>query len=566
MIYHEPARSARPWVPAAATALAALSLYLALRPPLYDIDGFPDRLAALEPEAIYDILPNHLVWRPLLMALVTVSSWFGYSDTVPLQLFGILINCAVLFFLYLLLYDLSRKPRFALTGVLFVALSPWFWYLGFQNRPYPIVFLALVLFLTAWNTLDGEPPASLRLVASGACILAAILLHEAVVVVVPAAVIVLWFCGSESVRLRLARGTIWGGSIALCVLFVYFAAWRMLFADSPFLTWASGYLSEIHPLEAPATGPLTLFAKSVIGLSGALVQSGPIQEALSDFPAKAVLAVYGALGVAALAAITFAVVHSSAGKEIVRLIRTNALFAVSALSMAFWAAFVIAWEPVTPNFWVLILFPALACLALLLRGRQAGRLGAGAAAAVLIVSAWNAWQNYEFDRAQSRNFPEPILASINSHLGARGTFFVLGRGWYGDMNYDLILGCLDHTAQKDHGVAILDDIVFPVNGSPSWRRALSDRIDSTISAGGRVYVAGHVLDPDSYKDLCGYNDPFNAYIDPKCIASDTHDLFRQIIDTLAPYDQSESEFSIGEDTYYLLTRKETAPQPPAHDP
>ncbi len=135
------------WAPGLLIASVIGLVYFAVRPPLFDIDGFPDRLDALDPEPIFNSQPNHILWNPLQIALVKLSQWIGHPTTMPFQAFGILINCLTLFFLYLLLRRVSGSTFFAVVSVLFVSFSPWFWYLGFQNRPYPIVFLVIVLNL-----------------------------------------------------------------------------------------------------------------------------------------------------------------------------------------------------------------------------------------------------------------------------------------------------------------------------------------------------------------------------------------------------------------------------------
>ncbi len=546
----------RQWVLAALIGLVLAVMYLALRPPLYDIDGFPDRLDALGPDAISNLQPNHLLWIPFQITLVKLSSWIGYPNTVPFQVVGILINSSVLFFLFLLLYDLGRSWLFSMLAVIFVAFSPWFWYLGFENRPYPIVFLSLVLFFSAWNTSSGDPPSGWRLTASGACVVLAILMHQAIAVMVPAAMLVLWFRAPAGEGNRALRVVVWGGSIALIVGALYFAAWRVLIDDRTFLQWASGYLGEIHPIEASAMSLFSLFARSIIGILATLVQSAPIQKALSGLPLKTILDVYGTAGVIAVAALSIVALRSTLVIEAIRLLRANALFALSLLCALFWCAFVLVWEPSTPNYWSVVLFPMLVCAGLLVRQAKVEFLKAPVVALVVIVSAWNIYFNYQNDRELARNFPEPNLAAIEQHVGAHDLFIVLAkRGWLGDMDYELLFMCLDHTEAKNRGVAILEDLVYPSKGSASWQRELSERISSTLTAGNHVYVAHHVLDPDSYADICGTDDPTTPYVDPLCAAADTRDLRQQVEQILAPYDLRDSDFHVGGDYYYLLVQK-----------
>ena len=50
---------------AAAVFVSVSSIYLLLRPPLYNYDGYLDRLQALEPVQSVNLNPHHLLWYPI---------------------------------------------------------------------------------------------------------------------------------------------------------------------------------------------------------------------------------------------------------------------------------------------------------------------------------------------------------------------------------------------------------------------------------------------------------------------------------------------------------------------
>ncbi len=542
------------WAPGALIAAAIGLFYFAVRPPLFDIDGFPDRLDALDPEPIYNAQPNHILWNPLQIALVSFSQWIAHPTTMPFQVLGILLNCITLFLLYLLLRRISASNLFAVVSVLFVALSPWFWYLGFQNRPYPIVFLAIVLNLRIWCTADGSPPTGLRLFASALCIIAAISMHQGAVTLVPATVLVLFFVGRDSLRLRVTRAVTWGGSITVFVLALYLWFWWILSPGESMLRWAAGYAEEIHPPQVSQLGVFTSFGRATIGVSESIVQSVSIEPMLQSwFSVKTVTAIYSGIGILLIAGIAIWAWVTGAIRHGVQLARENALFALSVSSIVFWSAFVVSWEAVTPNFWVADMFPALVCVGFLGGQRTWKARWAFTAGAVLIM-AWNVYFNHQKDVAYSRFFPEPILASIDQHVHDHDVMIALGKGdWYGDMDYELIFMCLGHTPTRDRAMAILDDFVVP--GGAQWRDNLRMKIDSTLDSGGHVYVAGHVFDPESYSDLAGTKDPYSAYVHTEYLRIDGASLYRELEQIFANYDREETDFKIGDDDYYELQRK-----------
>ena len=97
-----PASAGAGWQSAAAATGAAvfvgvLSIYLLLRPPLFDYDGYLNRLEGLGPARGANINPHHLMWYPIQMAIAAATSAWG-SPPGAFQWVGIIINSLALIY------------------------------------------------------------------------------------------------------------------------------------------------------------------------------------------------------------------------------------------------------------------------------------------------------------------------------------------------------------------------------------------------------------------------------------------------------------------------------------
>jgi hypothetical protein len=442
---------------------------------------------------------------------------------------------------------------YAAAATLFVAFSPKFWYVGFQNGPYPPLLLALVGYFWTWTTKDGEPPSGRRLFFAAACMTVVVLLHEAGIFLVLAGVITLALYGKAPARSRLTRGAIWGGSIAAMVVTAYITTWALIAEKGdPFFRWVTDSINTLHPLRFPFPASL---AKIVIGASGAIIQSGNIQSYLEAYSTPAtILALYGSLGFAIVVAMAILVRWSGLSRQLSHSIRTSALFTVSLLSLLLWSAFIVAWEPSSVHYWVVTLFPALIVIGLLFRSREQQGLWVFASLAILL-SGWNAYFNPQLDQQWSRNYPPPLVAEIRKYVGDRDIFIVLGNeDWFGNVDYELLFNVLDNE-RRNPCIPIIENFVGPAAGSPAWKDKLRASIEDTLKSGGRVYVANHVLDSDSYEDLAGNQDPFDQYVDERKLSINGPALHQDVQRLVDNYDQKETRFAIGDDKYVELKRK-----------
>src|SRR5579872_1195540 len=99
--------------PPIAITLTCCFIYLALRPPLFDFDGYLNRLDALGPHAAEKVHAYHLLWAWIQMAIRSAAVAAGHPTTVPFQIVGIALNCLTLLALWLLLHRISGNRWFA---------------------------------------------------------------------------------------------------------------------------------------------------------------------------------------------------------------------------------------------------------------------------------------------------------------------------------------------------------------------------------------------------------------------------------------------------------------------
>ncbi len=538
-------RKEESWGLGLAVAVLAGAVYLALRPPLFNYDGYVYRLQAFSPFQDDNLNPHHLLWHPLQAGLLKISESIGHPTTAPFQIFGLAINCLTLALFCRLLLKLGAGRIFSASATLFVAFSPKFWLLGMQNQPYPLVFLSLVLYLDAWFPENGSVPEGLRLAQAGLSLAVATFFQQAAALLVPAGALALLICSHDSWRWRFRRAVFWSGSVAGLVLAVYLGMSR--FAGTTgirdFASWTTRYLETQHSLQVQFP---EFLSKSVIGILRSVVQTYRMENYLREHLSnRAILQLYGALGLLAGAGIAWALRKSPRFRQ---LVRHSPLFTVCLLSLAAWSAFVFAWEP-TGYYWGLNLFPSLVCVGMLVRGRPARIFSS----VFIVLGAWNLYANHARDKVDSINFPEPLVEAIQHHLGSEDIFIVLGRDWFGEMDYDLLLTCLDRYP-RNPGRAILHDWVMPQGESGNWREKMRSEIESALDSEGMVFVAEHVFWTDSYADLQQAQDPFAEFIHEEYRHINGPALYREVEQVFDEYELEESSFKLGPENFLELRR------------
>jgi hypothetical protein len=173
---------------------------------------------------------------------------------------------------------------------------------------------------------------------------------------------------------------------------------------------------------------------------------------------------------------------------------------------------------------------------------------------LVVVSVWNVYWNHRQDQANSVNFPPPLLEQIRAQLGPHDAFIVAGRGWYANIDYSLLLVCLDDWP-RNPAKALLDECVKP-GSREQWQQKLDLDIRAALAAGGRVFVADHVFWSDTYRDLERATDLFAEYTLAEFAGVNGERLRSEIESFFGRYELTESGFRIATDGFSELKRIE----------
>ena len=539
------------WGAPLATAFVAfatvLSVYLPLRPPLFNFDGYSYWLEALQPYDGGNVNPHHLLWYPLQRGLAAVASAWCSSTTDNFQIFGIIVISLSLAFLCLLLARLTGRVALPFSITIFIAFSPHIWDVVLQNQPYTLLALCMVAFL--WAVAEWESPSPWRFIASGVALGAAVLLQQAMAVAVPAVAIGFIVAGPGQVKTRLKRAVTWAAGITLGVAAVYGVMARAAGIEpAGFINWTLEYLQDQHGIQVhwPQTA-----IKCVMGIVGTVVESSWITYRLN--PAANSMAIWGFYGGILAAGGVVAVVLLSRRRVRERMayqLRSSASFTSVLMLVLAWSMFVFLWEP-TGHFWSVILFP-LAFLASPWVRESRKRTTSLLAAALMFISGWNIYANHRQDQAYRVNFPPPLLEQIRAQLGPSDFFIVAGRDWYADRDYSLLLECLDDWP-RNPAIALLDDYVMK-RSREQWQDKLDHDIEAAFAAGGRVYVADHVFWDSSYRDLEQTANPFSPYAHMEYAGLGGEKFSNEITNFFRRFKLCPSSFKIGTDPFGELKK------------
>jgi hypothetical protein len=375
------------------------------------------------------------------------------------------------------------------------------------------------------------------------------LLQQAMALAVPAVAIGFVVAGAGPWKHRLKAAAVWAGGTTLGVAAVYALMARAAgVKPAGFFNWTLEYLQEQHGIQVhwPQSA-----IKCVIGVVGTIVESSWIRNTFSsEGDAGVIWRLYGGLLVAGCIVVASLVSRHSWRERLIRLLRSNTSFTPVLMLVLAWSVFVFLWEPIG-HFWSVILFPLAFLATWWVRG-SGKRTELLVVGALLVVSGWNLHANHRQDQAYSVNFPPPMLEQIRAELGPNDVFIVAGRDWYANIDYDLLLACLDDWPH-DPAMALLDEYVM--KGSP-WQQRLDHDLRDVFAAGGRVYVADHVFWPASYQDLEQTADPFSTYGREEFAGVNGERLRGEIKSFFGRYKLCESGFKIGADRFWELKRIE----------
>ncbi len=538
----------RAFLTASITFLWILSVYLLLRPPLYNFDGYSVRLEALQPFDPEYINPHHLLWYVFQRVVATLTSAIGSPTPEAFQLSGLLIIAISIGLLCLLMVRLTQRIVLPVAISVFIAFSPSIWTLGLQDQPYAL--LALCLVLSLWTFAGWRAPSRARLIACGLVLGLAILLQQAVAITIPGIGLGWLAAGEGTWRDRFKRVVTWVASITIGVGAVYLLiAHRAGVEPTGFLKWTTEYLQDQHSIQLhwPDTA-----LKSVMGIAGTLVESSWVGYRLNPWRHSAeIWHLYGGILAVGVVAVGLLFFRRTTRARLTRVLRSDASFTMALLQVLAWSVFCVLWEP-SGHFWSVNLFPLAFLATWWIRG-TGKRTAAVVAGFLLTISVWNVYANHRQDQAFSVNYPPPLLEQLRAELGPNDVFIVAGRDWYANRDYSLLLECLDEWP-RNPAMALLDDYVMK-NPQAVWEEKLQQDISTTLADGGRVYVAEHVFWPDSYRDLEQTADPFSTYAHKEYAGLAKESLAGQITSFFNQYQVKPSNFRVGTDPFLQITPK-----------
>jgi hypothetical protein len=538
-----------PLATASVTFVTVLSVYLLLRPPLFNFDGYSYWLEALQPYDGGNVNPHHLLWYPIQRGIAAVTSALGSSSTDTFQISGIIIISFSLALLCLLLVRLTGRLALPFAITIFIAFSPHIWDVVLQNQPYTLLALCIVAFL--WAVAEWDAPSLLRLITSGLALGAAIFLQQAMAVAVPAVAIGFVVSGSGHRKDKLKRAAGWAGSITLGVAAVYGLVARAAGIEpAGFINWTLEYLQDQHGIQVhwPQTA-----VKCVMGIVGTVVESSWISYRLTpEANGAAIWGLYGGILVAGCVVAVALASRRSVREQMAHRLRSNASFTSVLMLVLAWSVFVFLWEP-TGHFWSVNLFPLAFLASWWVRG-SGKRTALVLAGMLILISGWNIYANHRQDQAYSVNFPPPLLEQIRAQLGPNDVFIVAGRDWYANRDYSLLLECLDNWP-RDPAIALLDGYVMK-GSRAQWQEKLDHDIEAVFAAGGRVYVADHVFWDNSYRDLEQSANPFSPYAHMEYAGLSGETLTHEITSFFTRYRMRPTSLKIGTDPFGELKRIE----------
>ena len=484
-------KSRSAFLEAAGLGMFSVAFAFFLRPAVYNYDGYMytlDGLAALE-----NISAHHLFWVPIQFVLDAVARRLALEPLLLCQSVGIVISGLFAAVLYLFCYRLSEnKPR-SLLLVIFLILSPSYWFLARQNLPYIPFFLFVVLALwTCLRYLRTRSAASLF----GSVALLSLAVHfqqAAVLLFLPLGIFFLvceWRSG-------LPRWGLLSAGVAASLLFVcgpYLGIAYLMDIDTvaEFQGWLTDYLASQHGLQYHWIGVV----QTVIGILRCVVQCAPLELRLSrHFSYGQIAAFYSVIGGGVLWGI------GCFAKYVKPPLRDQPLYWLTLGFLVTWGFFVFSWEALVSHFWCLDVIVGLVFF-LQTAPQWPPRLRRGVAVLLLLASAWNIYANPHQDHLEETRNPDAGLGRIAACVSSRDAVFFLLRTHRDYIDYDL-LSAASARRLSDPIKVLLPDLSAP--------GAIPDAVDHILQSGGKVWLSSWIFDPDAYRDLSGERDIFSPY-------------------------------------------------------
>lgn len=510
-------------------------VYLIARPPVYERDGYVYHL--LGRDFLGGTNPHHLLWNAVQALITRVDALLGVGSVLPFQLVGMAVGVVSVVLLHQLLLNSSGRRLFAAAAAISVALTPWTWFMAFQNQPYALMSLFLIVFLGCFASSSGEMPRGWPFAVAAASAVGMVMLQQAAILIVAgAAVCFLVLAGAR-------RAVLWcvATGVPTALLYGVCSLLKGVQSLGGFWQWVTMYLHSQHSLQIRFPDSL---AQSVMGIISTLINQEPFKEAIVDrWSASAILWFYGSIGICVVILVGLCVRRANVGRG--RPLPPVAWMSIA--TIASWGLFCLLWEP-TNYYWYILLAPFFVLISCTMRLTITSERAI--ASALCVVSLWNIAADHSLDVAGAERAPEPQMRVIEQHLAPNDLLWVVDLGWSGDIDYDLLAS----TAAFEHAATIraVGDVVGASRDDSSWQRAFLDSTRQTIARGGRVFLSDRIYDPDAF-DHSWEESPFADYRVERAHPVDWTKLASELPAFVEHhFDIRPTGFLIGSDTIWRL--------------
>jgi hypothetical protein len=527
------------WIPFGVAFIVG-SVIWRLHPPLYNGDGYILYFRGAN-DLIHNIHPHHVIWVPIIRVLKQIAQTLRLNPMTFVQLMGVIATTAASFLTFKLLRRFDLNNFLAGLFVLFAFWSPWIWHLSTQAQPYPAVILLSALLLSLSSDRNGSPASTRRLMLGGAFVAGAACLHQAACLWV---VVVAFYVWQESpTETRWGRSLFFGCGTTALILFVYALAIHSQHFQNQRDTfrWLTEFARTQHGLQFRL--PDSLF-QTAAGILRSLVQTHSIESWLwRYFTAEPIMWIYMTAFSSLIVSIGLAFARTPSpvlDKD------CRSLVLLSAFLLASWCLFCVLWEPAN-YYWCIGVVPTL-CLGAYFFGPWLNKHKALCATALIGLTGWNVYANYDQDRYYARGSVPVAVPKIVSQLTDKDRFIVMVRGQPRNANYDLLETALGDVGRENVNF-LVDDFILDEQNSSDWSARLKQYFKDTWDDGGRVFLSTDLLQSYAY-DVAG--SALSAYRPSKYQNCDANDLYRAMVLILNNYFLKSSSFQIGDDKFVEL--------------
>ncbi len=443
---------------------AALIVYLATLTRVHAFDAL-SYVTSVERKPWDAVLfPHHLAYGPIGKLALAAGSALGYTGgaALPMQLVSAVAGAMGVALFFMVTRRISKRPDLALVAAMLLGATYSYWYFAVETDVYALSTLCVLIWLDRLIRLI-EQPARRNVIALALAHSAALLLHQAhILLLAPLTIVLLAQRGPDSRMNPATLARLWWpypitGALAVGLPYLGAALASGFRSWNEFSAWISGY-AQIG-WWGGATGESRL-AGIAEGLSDTLAQpdGGLVGLLLLGLAVLCLRRVRGSRNTIGIAMLTW---------------------------LAVYAAFFIWWEPDNIKFWIASLPPALILLVLGLRHERIW--GASAWMALGIVGLI-ATINYDTLRRQgdpATDLQRVIARELGVRSGPADLLLVP------DGMQELYL---PYYESHDNQIS-LNQALIEAGNWPAACRLVQARIDTSLHAGATALIADQALHP-----------------------------------------------------------------------